>query len=186
RFATYVTSKMVSHLNDTVQQFQLVLDQCPVGYPDQAAALTNLTWLAQAVGRRFKQCSTIDDLNECVQHHCEFVSLCSEGHPSRETCLNNLALPALINSHNLNEAISLYEEALHLRPVPVGHIYHDFPLNDLGLVLLNRFNKYGDVNDIIIRTSALSLQLEAVTLHPPGNAYRDFMFNNFALVLKTK
>ncbi|KAG1857188.1 hypothetical protein C8R48DRAFT_278919 [Suillus tomentosus] len=42
RYATYLTSKTVSHLNDIVQQFQLVLDQCPVGYPDQAAALTNL------------------------------------------------------------------------------------------------------------------------------------------------
>ncbi|KAG1907512.1 uncharacterized protein F5891DRAFT_932901, partial [Suillus fuscotomentosus] len=51
-------------------------------------------------------------------------------------------------SHNLNEAISLYKEALHLRPVPVGHICHDFPLNNLKLVLLNRFNQRGDVNDI--------------------------------------
>ncbi|KAG2122545.1 hypothetical protein BD769DRAFT_1389627 [Suillus cothurnatus] len=31
RFATYVTSKTVSLLNDAVKYFQLVLDQCPVG-----------------------------------------------------------------------------------------------------------------------------------------------------------
>lgn len=42
RFVTYVTSKMVSHLNDAVQHFQLVLYQYPIGHPDRAAALTNL------------------------------------------------------------------------------------------------------------------------------------------------
>lgn len=42
QFATYVKSKTVSHLNDAIQHFQLVLDQCPVGHPDRAGALTNL------------------------------------------------------------------------------------------------------------------------------------------------
>jgi len=41
QFAEYVASKVVAHLNDAVQHFQLVL--FPVDHPDQAAALTNLT-----------------------------------------------------------------------------------------------------------------------------------------------
>ncbi|KAG2078745.1 hypothetical protein BDR04DRAFT_1226638 [Suillus decipiens] len=44
RFATYVKSETVSHLNDAIQHFQLFLDQCPVGHPDRAGALTNLAW----------------------------------------------------------------------------------------------------------------------------------------------
>ncbi|KAG2112767.1 hypothetical protein DEU56DRAFT_934973 [Suillus clintonianus] len=40
RFATYMASKTVSHLNDAVEHFQVVMDQCPVGDPDHAAALT--------------------------------------------------------------------------------------------------------------------------------------------------
>jgi hypothetical protein len=43
QFAEYVASKVVAHLNDAVQHFQLVLDQFPVDHPDQAAVLTNLT-----------------------------------------------------------------------------------------------------------------------------------------------
>ncbi|KAG1857189.1 hypothetical protein C8R48DRAFT_804548, partial [Suillus tomentosus] len=76
----------------------VVLELCPPGNKYYPRAFHEL---AQAVGQRFKQCSTIDDLNECIQHHCEFVSLCSEGHPSRETSLNNLALPALITKPTL-------------------------------------------------------------------------------------
>ncbi|KAG2753046.1 hypothetical protein P692DRAFT_20723509, partial [Suillus brevipes Sb2] len=34
--------KTASHLYDAVKHFLLVLDQCPVGHPDRAAALTNL------------------------------------------------------------------------------------------------------------------------------------------------
>lgn len=44
RLATYVTSKAVSHLNDAVQHFQLVLGQCLVGHLDQAATLSSLGW----------------------------------------------------------------------------------------------------------------------------------------------
>ncbi|KAG1731583.1 hypothetical protein EDB19DRAFT_1912490 [Suillus lakei] len=44
QFSEYTTSKTVSHLNDAVQHFQLVLNQCPFGHPDRAAALTNLAY----------------------------------------------------------------------------------------------------------------------------------------------
>ncbi|KAG2117042.1 uncharacterized protein F5147DRAFT_670829, partial [Suillus discolor] len=33
-----------SHLNDPVEHFQLILDQCPVSHPDHATALTNLAY----------------------------------------------------------------------------------------------------------------------------------------------
>ncbi|KAG2111741.1 hypothetical protein DEU56DRAFT_919971 [Suillus clintonianus] len=44
RYAEYVTSKTVSHLNDALQRFQSVMDRCSVDHPDYAAALTNFAW----------------------------------------------------------------------------------------------------------------------------------------------
>ncbi|KAG0704128.1 CHAT domain-containing protein [Suillus ampliporus] len=44
RFAEYMASEAVSDLNDAVENFQSVLEQCPVGHPDRGAALTNLAW----------------------------------------------------------------------------------------------------------------------------------------------
>jgi len=46
-----------SHLNDSVEHFQLVLDQCPVSYPNHVMALTNL---AHARLQRYIRTSNID------------------------------------------------------------------------------------------------------------------------------
>lgn len=50
RFAKYVASKEISHLNDAVEYFQLVLDQCPVAhkaddYEDESALECTLSFL---------------------------------------------------------------------------------------------------------------------------------------------
>ncbi|KAG1818667.1 CHAT domain-containing protein [Suillus subaureus] len=318
QFATYVTSKTVSYLNEAVQHFQLVLDQCSVSHPDRAAALTNLAWarlkgyirddlqdidcitslfrealalrsqdhpdhplsichlinaltwryskdptavdiqesaqlyckllplcpegtylhniaagangvdyvicecnglpidasdegihirrvvlelcspgnehrpealntLAWALGSRFAQCGSIDDLDECIQRGREVVSLCSEGHSERDIYLNNLAYSLedrFIHQgkyHDLNEAISLYEEVLRLRPVEDK--FRDFSLDNLGDALFTRFKQHGDVNDI---NRAIGLQREALTLCPPGNPYRHSTLNNLANALKSR
>ncbi|KAG1747306.1 hypothetical protein EDB19DRAFT_1826071 [Suillus lakei] len=318
RFAKYVTSKSIFHLNDAAQYFQLVLAQCPADHPDHAAALTNLAWtslegyirkdfqdidfitslfrealalrpqghpdhpsslyhllqvliwryskentaayihesaelsckllplcpegtyfrsiatgangvdyvirecnklpteasdegihlrqnvlklcplgnkhrptallqLAHVVDRRFKQCGSIDDLDECVQCCREAVSLCSEGYSKRHTYLNNMALSLCYRfdyqgkSNDLDEAISLHEEVLHLQPV--GQKYHDLSLDNLGEALHTRFHQRGDIDDL---NRAISLRREALTLCPPGNLHHDRMLNNLAIVLKTR
>jgi hypothetical protein len=84
------------------------------------------------------------------------------------------------SSDDLNEAISLHEEALRLRPV--GHKYRNFSLDNLGGALRSRFNQGGDVNDI----RSISLRREALMLCPPGNPSRDTTLNNLALALKTR
>ncbi|KAG1900253.1 uncharacterized protein F5891DRAFT_952696, partial [Suillus fuscotomentosus] len=59
-------------------------------------------------------------LDECIQCRHAAVFLCSERHSEHETYLNSLALSLDYrsdhrgNSHDLNEAISLYEETLCL------------------------------------------------------------------------
>ncbi|KAG1749483.1 CHAT domain-containing protein [Suillus lakei] len=84
RFATYMTSDTDSHLNDAVEHFQLVLDQCPVGHLDRATALTNLA-CARLEGYLHDRFQDIDttislfrdalELRREVYHHDHLLSL---------------------------------------------------------------------------------------------------------------
>jgi len=85
-FATYVTSEMVSHLNDAMQHFQSVLDQCPVGHPDRAAALTNL---ARARLEGYIQ-NDLQDIDSVISLFREALALCPQGHPDHPLYLYHL------------------------------------------------------------------------------------------------
>ncbi|KAG2108782.1 CHAT domain-containing protein [Suillus cothurnatus] len=101
--------------------------------------------------------------------------------------LNNLALSLVIRFDNqgkpndLDEAITLHKESLHLHPV--GHEYRNFTLDNLGAALVAHFKKRGDIDDI---TRAISLRREALMLCPPGHPHRDTILNNLAYTLKTR
>jgi tetratricopeptide (TPR) repeat protein len=56
-------------------------------------------------------------------------------------------------------------------------------LGNLGGVLVTRFDRRGDINDI---TRAINLYHDMLTLHPPGNPRRGTTLNNFAIALKTR
>jgi tetratricopeptide (TPR) repeat protein len=117
----------------------------------------------------------------------EAVSLYPEGHTGHDTYLNNLAysLQYRFNyqgkSHDLDEAISLYEEMLLLHPV--GHISRDTSLDNLGRALRTHFRQHGDIDDI---NRAVNLRREALVLCPPGNSSRHKRLNNLALALKVR
>ncbi|KAG1869921.1 CHAT domain-containing protein [Suillus subluteus] len=102
RFATYVTSKTVSHLNDAVNHFQLVLDQCPVGHPHQAVALTNLAW-ARLEGYIRKD---LQDINSITSLFRETLALRPQGHPDHPLSIYHL-LKALIQ-HYRKERTAVY------------------------------------------------------------------------------
>ncbi|KAG1862742.1 CHAT domain-containing protein [Suillus subalutaceus] len=91
RFAAYVTSETVSHLNDAVKHFQLVLDQCPVGHPHQAAALTNLAWV-RLQGYIRKDLQDIDCITSLFR---KTLALRPQGHPDHPLSIYHL-LKALI------------------------------------------------------------------------------------------
>ncbi|KIK32312.1 hypothetical protein CY34DRAFT_759255 [Suillus luteus UH-Slu-Lm8-n1] len=106
--------------------------------------------------------------------------LCPEGHPDRDTYLNNLALSLTFRFYHqvVYDAISLYEEALRL--CPVGHKYRDFSLDNQGLALVVRFKERGDIDEI---TQAISFYRDTLTLRPPGHPDRHTTLNNLALAL---
>ncbi|KAG2065459.1 hypothetical protein BDR04DRAFT_1121831 [Suillus decipiens] len=84
-FAKYTTSTMVSHLNNAVQHFQFVLDQCPVSHPDHAAALTNLA--SARLGGYIQ--NHLQDINSTTSLFHEALTLCPQGHPDHTLSLHN-------------------------------------------------------------------------------------------------
>ncbi|KAG1861181.1 CHAT domain-containing protein [Suillus subalutaceus] len=155
--------------DDGIQLRRVVLELCPLG--NQHRRPRALAKLARAVEARFDEHGSIEDLEESIKLGREAVSLCPEGHPSYDTCLNNLAfsIRSRFNqqgkSDDLDEAISLFEEALRLRPSWA------------------RISDNNDINDI---NKAISLFREALTLRPPGHPRRDTTLNNLAFALKTR
>ncbi|KAG1728420.1 hypothetical protein EDB19DRAFT_1913768 [Suillus lakei] len=86
QFAEYTTSKTVSHLNDAVQNFQSVLDQCPVGHPDHASALTNLVY---ACLRGYID-NHLEDIDTSTSLFREALALRPQDHPDHKFSLYNL------------------------------------------------------------------------------------------------
>ncbi|KAG1790464.1 CHAT domain-containing protein [Suillus plorans] len=118
QLAAYVTSNNVSHLNDAIEHFQLVLDLCPVGHPDHVTALTNLAWA------RLKGCirNDFEDIDATTSLFRDALALRPQSHPDRPLSLYNLT-KALSWRHNkkrtavdIREAAQLYHELLPLCP----------------------------------------------------------------------
>ncbi|KAG2144551.1 CHAT domain-containing protein [Suillus clintonianus] len=107
RFAQYMTHKRVSHLNNALKQFQLVLDQCPVGHPDHATALTNLAW-ARLLGCIQRDLQDIDNITSLFR---DALALRPQGHPDHTLSL--YCLIRTLNWHYNRErtAIHIHESA---------------------------------------------------------------------------
>ncbi|KAG2083433.1 hypothetical protein BD769DRAFT_1375621, partial [Suillus cothurnatus] len=104
-------------LNNAVKHFQLVLDQCPVGHPYQAATLTNLAWAALKATFKTMFKTSLKQLNEAISLYEEALRLCPVEHKYRHFSLDKLggALLARFNQRgDVNDIISLRREALTL------------------------------------------------------------------------
>ncbi|KAG1785462.1 CHAT domain-containing protein [Suillus plorans] len=111
-------SKNVSELNDAMEYFQLVLNQCRVGHPDRATALTNLAWV-RLVG--YIQ-NDVEDIDTTTSLFRDALALRPQHHPDHPLSLYNLT-EALNWSHDkkgtaadICEAAQLYHELLPLCP----------------------------------------------------------------------
>ncbi|KAG1721931.1 hypothetical protein EDD22DRAFT_962374 [Suillus occidentalis] len=118
QFAEYVASETVSHLNAAVENFQLVLDQCPASHPDHAAALTNLAW----VGLLGYVRNDLQDIDTTISLFRDALALRPQCHPDRPFSLYSLT-ESLTWHHNkkgtaadIREAAQLYHELLPLCP----------------------------------------------------------------------
>ncbi|KAG2112688.1 CHAT domain-containing protein [Suillus discolor] len=162
-------SKKVSHLNDAVEHFQLVLDQCPVSHPDHATALTNLAW-ARLLGYIRNDVQDIDATTSLFR---DVLALRPQRHPDHPLSLYNLT-EALTWRHNkkrtasnIREAAQLYRELLplcqegtYLRSIAAGK-------NGVDYVI-------GGCNNLPIDASDEGIQLRRVVLElcPLGHQLR--------------
>ncbi|KAG2363662.1 hypothetical protein BDR07DRAFT_1483399 [Suillus spraguei] len=106
QFARYMASKMVSYLNNAVQHFQLVLDQCPVGYPHQAAALTDPTWacLKSQVQKNFQDMVFITSLFRKTLSR-------PQGHPDHPLSIYHLTSALTWHYSKEHTAVYIHESA---------------------------------------------------------------------------
>ncbi|KAG2047790.1 hypothetical protein BDR06DRAFT_1024785 [Suillus hirtellus] len=116
RLAKYVRSRRVPDLNDAVQHFQLVLNQCPVGHQDRATALTNLAWVLLKGYIR----NDLQDIDTATSLFRDALALRPKHHPDHPLSLYNLT-EALTWRHSrkrtagdVREAAQLYHELLPL------------------------------------------------------------------------
>ncbi|KAG1775497.1 CHAT domain-containing protein [Suillus placidus] len=183
RLAKYVTSKNVSHLNAAVEHFQLVLDQCPVGHPDHATALTNLA-CARLQGYIRRDLQDIDTTTSLFR---EALALRPQHHPDHPFSLYNLT-ETLTWRHkkrhtaaHIREAAQLYHvllplclEGTYLRSVAAGARGVDYVINKC--------------NNLPIDTSDEGICLRRVVLElcPLGHQLRPRALDRLSWVLDSR
>jgi tetratricopeptide (TPR) repeat protein len=127
------------------------------------------------------------DLDEAIVLDREALGLRPQGHPSRSSSLNNLAvrlssryeqLGAMVD---LDEAIVLAREALGL--CPQGHPNRSMSLSNLAVHLSSRYNQLGAMVDL---DEAIVLEREALGLCPQGHPNRSLSLNNLAVHLSSR
>ncbi|KIK36499.1 hypothetical protein CY34DRAFT_510615 [Suillus luteus UH-Slu-Lm8-n1] len=109
RLAKYGTRKLkrVSLLNDAVKYFQLVLNQCPVGHPNRAAALTNLAW-ARLKGYTRKNYQDVDSVTSLFR---EALALRPQGHSDHPLSIYHLTSALTCRYRKERTAVHIYESA---------------------------------------------------------------------------
>ncbi|KAG2062961.1 hypothetical protein BDR04DRAFT_1235615 [Suillus decipiens] len=86
RFATYVTSGIVSQLSDALHHFQSTLDQCLVGHPDRTGSLTNPVWACLEGYTR----SDLQDIESVTSLFREALGSRPLGHPDHPLSIYHL------------------------------------------------------------------------------------------------
>ncbi|KAG0692578.1 CHAT domain-containing protein [Suillus ampliporus] len=180
RFAEYMASKTVSHLNDAVENFQSVLEQCPVGHPDRGAALTNLAW-SRLEGYIHKDLQDIDS-STCLFR--DALASRPHGHPDHPLSVYHLT--EALNwrydyqrtTADICESVQIYRELLPL--CPEGTYLRSIAVGGNGVDYV-----ISECNDLPIGTSDEGIQLRRVVLElcPPGHQHRPRALDNLGWVL---
>ncbi|KAG2139385.1 CHAT domain-containing protein [Suillus cothurnatus] len=184
RFATYVTSKTVTHLNDAVKHFQLVLDQCPVGHPHRAVALTNLAW-ARLKGYIRNDFQDIDSITSLF---CEALALRPQGHPDHPLSIYYL-IKALTWRYSKEKFTVVYiqesaELCCKLLPLcPEGTYLRSIAAGTDGVDYVIR-----QCNSLPTDASDEGIHLRRVLLElcPLGNAHRPRALDKLAFAVRAR
>ncbi|KAG2086769.1 CHAT domain-containing protein [Suillus discolor] len=209
QFAAYVTSKTVSHLNDAVKHFELVLGPVsgyirndfedidattslfhdalalrPQPHPDHPLSLYDLI---QALIWRHSKKGTVADIREAAQLYHELLPLCPEGTYLHSIAAGKNGVDYVISRCN-KLPIDASDEGIHFRRVvlglcPLGHQLRRRALDKLALAVKACFGQHGSIDDL---DTSIQLRREAVSLCPEGHAGRDTYLNNLAVSLASR
>ncbi|KAG0708031.1 CHAT domain-containing protein [Suillus ampliporus] len=211
QFAEYMTSENVSHLNDAVEHFRSVLEQClsrlrgyirkdlqdidsttclfrealasrPHGHPDHPLFVYHLT---EALTWRYSEKYTAADIHESAQIYHELLPLCPEGTYLRSIAVGKNGVDYVIRGCN-QLPIDASDEGIQLQRLvlelcPPGHQHRPGALDELSRSLNTRFSQHGSIDDI---DESIQLGREAVSLCPEGHPDRDTRLNNLAVSLR--
>ncbi|KAG1752450.1 CHAT domain-containing protein [Suillus paluster] len=163
RFRKYMRGENTSHLNASVNHFQWVLDECPVGHPDRAAALTNIAWAClQGCIRK-----DLQDFDSTISLFRDALALHPQGHPNHPLSLYHLteALKWRYNNQpiptEIFESTRLYHElCTYLCSITAGDNIVDYVI--------------GACNDLPTDASDQGIQLRRIVLElcPLGHRHR--------------
>ncbi|KAG1877232.1 CHAT domain-containing protein [Suillus subluteus] len=175
QFAAYVTNETVSHLNDAVQHFQSVLDQCPVSHPDHATALTNLAYTCLQGYIR----NDLEDIDTTTSLFREALALRPQRHPDYPASLYNLT-EALNRRHNkkstaadIRESAKLYHELLplcpegtYLRSIAAGANGVDYVIGGCNNLPIDASDEGIHLRRVVLELCPLGHQSRLDALHP--------------------
>ncbi|KAG2112683.1 CHAT domain-containing protein [Suillus discolor] len=173
QLAAYVTGETVSHLNDAIEHFQLVMDQCPVSHPDHATALTNLAWARLKGYMR----NDFQDIGATTSLFRDALALRPQHHPDHHLSLYNLAR-ALIWRHSkkgtaadIREAAQLYQELLplcpegtYLRSTAAGKNGVDYVIDECNRLPIDASDEGIHFRRVVLELCPLGHQLHPRTL----------------------
>ncbi|KAG1827887.1 CHAT domain-containing protein [Suillus variegatus] len=179
QLAAYATSKTVSHLNDAVEHFQLVLDQCPVSHPDHATALTNLAWACLQGYIR----NDLEDIDSTTSLFRDALALRPQPHPDHPSSLYNLT-QALARRHNkkrtaadIREAAQLYHELLplcaegtYLRIIAAGKNGVDYVIGGCSNLPIDASDEGIHLRRVVLELCPLGHQLRPTVLNKLAQA----------------
>ncbi|KAG2094857.1 CHAT domain-containing protein [Suillus discolor] len=173
QFASYMKSKNVSHLNDAMEHFQLVLNQCPVGHSDRAAALTNLAWVRLQGYIR----NDVQDIDTITSLFRDVLALRPQPHPDHPLSLYNLT-EALNWRHDkksiaadICEAAQLYHELLplcpegtYLRSIAAGGNGVDYVIDECNVLPTDASDEGIHLRRVVLKLCPLGHRLRPRTL----------------------
>ncbi|KAG2149362.1 CHAT domain-containing protein [Suillus clintonianus] len=180
RFAEYMSSRTVSHLNDALQHFQLVLDRRPVDHPDHAAALTNLAW-ARLLGYILNDLQDIDTTTSLFH---KALALRPQGHGDHTLSVHNLIFA--LNWRYSKEPTAVYiRESLQLcyklLPLCPKGTYLRGIVDSAVLFVINRSNNLPiDASD-----EGIHLRRVVLELCPLGHQFHPQALYMLSLALST-
>ncbi|KAG2150943.1 CHAT domain-containing protein [Suillus clintonianus] len=183
-YALYSKTNHRNDLDRTIQGFQAVLERCPNGHPDRAAALSNLAHVIFFGTTK----NVRTDIDHAISLFRSALALRPRGHPDHPLSIFNLC-KALHQRHlngddfaSVREAVELYRSLLPLCLCPPGHPCRVWSLSNLPADLCDRFHKNGDIDDI---DRAVQFSRDALAIRP-DDAGHDFFLGVLSYALQLR